>query len=509
MAPGLSEEAEQETEALRYIFEEENVLTTEEEGEMVVRVRTIAHQSEGDGDGDGDGSSFMIAFAIPASYPAEHPPRLQVQASWLSPEISSELFSGVVESLFSPGCPVLFDACETVRESIPRPPRPEQSAPSNAKRDTEKEGHGCVVAETVHVAAKGTKEEKEKERLCMNQTDQTANPSERKEEKEREDTGKGYKRTKGYAGPEVFHGTPFVDRKSVFQAHVAQVTSMEEVTAVREELMSCSSKIARATHNIMAYRFRGAARKPRGGKGGGDKGRPSNSTTGDGGGGPHSSGRQHSMESTNSYQRSLSGKDKEGLQGPHRNLDDSQFSTDSLEAAEEHEEEERVKGKEKEGLRMQFLTGGGGRRRDSGPGGVKQKQTVGGVSSRNRKHQGGKREDRENGSGGASVPPRDTEAEPPGSQSEVLHQDHDSDGETAAGGRLQHLLAMTDTEGVVVVVSRWFGGIQLGPDRFKHINNVSRQLLEETGFIGQKTSGKSGEGDNESLQQKGKRKNKK
>lgn len=27
---------------------------------------------------------------------------------------------------------------------------------------------------------------------------------------------------------------------------------------------------------------------------------------------------------------------------------------------------------------------------------------------------------------------------------------------------------------VAVVVSRWYGGIQLGPDRFKHINNATR-----------------------------------
>jgi hypothetical protein len=34
----------------------------------------------------------------------------------------------------------------------------------------------------------------------------------------------------------------------------------------------------------------------------------------------------------------------------------------------------------------------------------------------------------------------------------------------------------------IVVVSRWYGGIKLGPDRFKHINNVARELLESEGF---------------------------
>ena len=33
-------------------------------------------------------------------------------------------------------------------------------------------------------------------------------------------------------------------------------------------------------------------------------------------------------------------------------------------------------------------------------------------------------------------------------------------------------------EGVLVVVTRWFGGVLLGPSRFKCINNSARSLLE-------------------------------
>ena len=62
-------------------------------------------------------------------------------------------------------------------------------------------------------------------------------------------------------------------------------------------------------------------------------------------------------------------------------------------------------------------------------------------------------------------------------------QDCDDDGETHAGGRLLHLLQILDVKDVVVVVSRWFGGIQLGPDRFKHINNVARNLLNQLSLI--------------------------
>jgi len=58
----------------------------------------------------------------------------------------------------------------------------------------------------------------------------------------------------------------------------------------------------------------------------------------------------------------------------------------------------------------------------------------------------------------------------------VLH-DNDDDGEDGAGSRLAHLLEMRQDSGVLVVVSRWFGGIHLGPKRFAHITNVARELL--------------------------------
>jgi hypothetical protein len=70
----------------------------------------------------------------------------------------------------------------------------------------------------------------------------------------------------------------------------------------------------------------------------------------------------------------------------------------------------------------------------------------------------------------------------------VVLQDCDDDGETQAGSRLLHLLQIVDAQNVVVVVSRWYGGIQLGPDRFKHINNAARSLLETHGYIRDKST---------------------
>ncbi|EPS34476.1 hypothetical protein PDE_09440 [Penicillium oxalicum 114-2] len=66
--------------------------------------------------------------------------------------------------------------------------------------------------------------------------------------------------------------------------------------------------------------------------------------------------------------------------------------------------------------------------------------------------------------------------------SEKVIQDYDDDGETAAGGRLLHVMQLMDVWNVLVVVSRWYGGIQLGPARFKLINDVGRDALVKGGF---------------------------
>jgi putative IMPACT (imprinted ancient) family translation regulator len=65
----------------------------------------------------------------------------------------------------------------------------------------------------------------------------------------------------------------------------------------------------------------------------------------------------------------------------------------------------------------------------------------------------------------------------------ITIQDCDDDGETAAGGRLLRLLQLMDVWDVVVVVSRWYGGVKLGPDRFRLINQAAREVLVKGGFV--------------------------
>lgn len=75
---------------------------------------------------------------------------------------------------------------------------------------------------------------------------------------------------------------------------------------------------------------------------------------------------------------------------------------------------------------------------------------------------------------------------------EIIIQDSDDDGETAAGGRLLHLMQLMDVWNVVVVVTRWYGGVNLGADRFRCINSVAREGLVRGGFVKEEGKGRDG-----------------
>ena len=93
-----------------------------------------------------------------------------------------------------------------------------------------------------------------------------------------------------------------------------------------------------------------------------------------------------------------------------------------------------------------------------------------------------------------------------------LFHDNDDDGEDAAGGKIAQLLQNMmkgyklannpsnpegmlsirpggDIIGVLVLISRWYGGTKLGPKRFQVISNEARNVLLEMKF----ESGGSGE----------------
>lgn len=66
---------------------------------------------------------------------------------------------------------------------------------------------------------------------------------------------------------------------------------------------------------------------------------------------------------------------------------------------------------------------------------------------------------------------------------DATYQDCDDDGEAAAGGRVLHLMQLMDLWDVMVVITRWYGGVQLGPDRFRLINSAARDAFVKGGFV--------------------------
>lgn len=61
--------------------------------------------------------------------------------------------------------------------------------------------------------------------------------------------------------------------------------------------------------------------------------------------------------------------------------------------------------------------------------------------------------------------------------------DNDDDGEKGSGAKLAALLELTKADNVIVIVSRWYGGIHLGPARFKWFASVARDAMEQFGFL--------------------------
>ncbi|KAM3436502.1 hypothetical protein MY4824_004277 [Beauveria thailandica] len=69
-------------------------------------------------------------------------------------------------------------------------------------------------------------------------------------------------------------------------------------------------------------------------------------------------------------------------------------------------------------------------------------------------------------------------------------QDCDDDGEDAAGARLLHLMRLMELWDAMVVVTRWYGGVKLGPRRFAVINAVARDGFVRAGMVTEGGGGK-------------------
>jgi putative IMPACT (imprinted ancient) family translation regulator len=65
-------------------------------------------------------------------------------------------------------------------------------------------------------------------------------------------------------------------------------------------------------------------------------------------------------------------------------------------------------------------------------------------------------------------------------------QGRDDDGEGGAGDRVLHFMVAAGLCNVAVIVTRWFGGVLLGRQRFRCIIQAATDALQEAGFVSRK-----------------------
>jgi putative IMPACT (imprinted ancient) family translation regulator len=59
----------------------------------------------------------------------------------------------------------------------------------------------------------------------------------------------------------------------------------------------------------------------------------------------------------------------------------------------------------------------------------------------------------------------------------TIYEAKSDDGETGAGQVILRMIQTHNTTNIIVVVTRWFGGVKLTGDRFKHIQDAAKHAL--------------------------------
>ncbi len=61
----------------------------------------------------------------------------------------------------------------------------------------------------------------------------------------------------------------------------------------------------------------------------------------------------------------------------------------------------------------------------------------------------------------------------------TIYESKSDDGETGAGIVILRVLQKTDVSNCIICVTRWFGGVKLMGDRFKHIQDASQYAIDK------------------------------
>lgn len=62
----------------------------------------------------------------------------------------------------------------------------------------------------------------------------------------------------------------------------------------------------------------------------------------------------------------------------------------------------------------------------------------------------------------------------------AIFETKSDDGETGAGQVILHIMRKKKITNCAIVVTRWFGGIKLQNDRYKHVQDATKYIIEES-----------------------------
>ncbi|KAM3579769.1 hypothetical protein VKS41_007853 [Umbelopsis sp. WA50703] len=162
----------------------------------------------------------IVDFHVPDSYPSTAMPVYEITSMYcgthkISDDVRKQIHDHL-STMFEPGQVVLFEWIDWLKEFLEAtyPPDPPSQSAAEPQADVSEQQQPEALLET-------TTSMSDRDLLDC---------------------------------PDIHSGEAIIDRKSVFVAHVAPVTSVEQVDVVRRKLLQ-NKKIAKATHNILAYRI--------------------------------------------------------------------------------------------------------------------------------------------------------------------------------------------------------------------------------------------------------------
>ena len=174
---------------------------------------------------DGNKYPIVMKWKYHSGYPMERPPYLELDIRWMDARQTSDLRDNMMR-LFKKDSGVLLDWIEYLRQNVMSTVVWPTNKMENGQTSSIEKDEAVIDEKILDSISQTKKHESMASKKIGHQPKSVT----------------------------VYHSEPLTDRKSIFQAHLAQVSSEEDVRIVFDQLKQ-NKKFALATHNISAYRL--------------------------------------------------------------------------------------------------------------------------------------------------------------------------------------------------------------------------------------------------------------